>query len=544
MRPAQLYWMARFRLLPRSSRLPHPRVQSGNCRSLTPFLLPPIEQTLEDGITFLNDRQTFMAGLPDWRAPDKSKLWRYNLHYFEYLLWTWVSDQRKAALIEHWIEQNPPGSPDAWEPYPVSLRLVNWIKFLVGRDAECSPPEAWTQSLALQAGWLERNLERHLLANHYLKNAKALVFAGLFFQGRSAERWLALGIDIFSAQLREQFLADGGHYELSPMYHCLCLEDVLDVDNLARGFPDRFTDDVLGLLQDTARRALDFLDAILMPQDRIPLFNDSAFEIAPAPPALFDYAERLLGYSRLTTKRPALPDSGYFRLGDGNDRMIIDCGPVSPSYQPGHTHCDMLSYELALHGRAVVVDAGVHDYENSPERAWCRSTRAHNTLSLDGQDQSELWGVFRVARRAHPLSAELSTLGQGGMRFVGLIKGFPRLGGRIEHRREVNHDGVGLWTIRDEVAGSGRHLAESWIHLHPDLVVESEGGTLRIRNDHGVTIAWIEPGAGLRVSLESGLYCPGFGIKQTNAVVRLSVEGRLPLTLDYRIRKADVPSSD
>jgi hypothetical protein len=66
--------------------------------------------------------------------------------------------------------------------------------------------------------------------------------------------------------------------------------------------------------------------------------------------------------------------------------MIIDCDAVSPSYQPGHTHCDMLSYELALDGRPVFVDTGVYDYEPSAERAWSRSTRAHNTVGVDGAE--------------------------------------------------------------------------------------------------------------------------------------------------------------
>jgi hypothetical protein len=103
---------------------------------------------------------------------------------------------------------------------------------------------------------------------------------------------------------------------------------------------------------------LDYLDAILMPNDESPPFNDSAFEIAPSPRALFQYADRVFGYRPPTCPWHTLPDSSYSRLDYGNDRMIIDCVPISPAYRPNHTHCEMLSYELTLDSRPIVVDSG------------------------------------------------------------------------------------------------------------------------------------------------------------------------------------------
>lgn len=538
MRPGQLLWLARFRVLPRSHRPPLPAVEPSACGTRTPFIEPPIEQDMCTGVRFLGVYQHFADGLIDWRAVGRPKLWRYNLHYFDYLLWPAVSDTRKAALIDSWITQNPPGAPDAWEPYPVSLRIVNWVKHFLALSTPRNAHAAWLRSLARQAAWLERNLEREILANHFFKNAKALVFAGLFFRGAEADRWLSLGQGILMSQIREQFLPDGGHYELSPMYHCLCLEDLLDLWNLGSGGDRRLGSDVLAEIEGAARRALDFLAAILMPDDVIPLFNDSAFGIAQTPSALFSYAEALFGYQRPEDPPAVLPDSGYFRLGAGEDRMIIDCGPVSPAYQPGHTHCDMLSYELALGGRPVVVDTGVFDYEPSAERAYCRAARAHNTLGLDGAEQSEIWGVFRVARRAQPRAAELSTHGGQGARFVGELEGFPGVAGPICHRREVVYEAPSDWIIRDRVSGPGSHRVDSWIHLHPDLTAEVTGGSVVVSDPLGAVVAAIEPLDGAALSLEPGQYFPYFGTKLVNQVVRLTAIGALPLDLGYRIRKA------
>jgi uncharacterized heparinase superfamily protein len=108
---------------------------------------------------------------------------------------------------------------------------VNWVKWWLGGVAA---EAAALHSLAVQARWLRRRLEWHLLGNHLFANAKALVFAGLFFEGDEAQEWLARGLRILERELPEQVLADGGQFERSPMYHALALEDVLDLVNVSR----------------------------------------------------------------------------------------------------------------------------------------------------------------------------------------------------------------------------------------------------------------------------------------------------------------------
>jgi uncharacterized heparinase superfamily protein len=507
--------------------------------SHTAFIRPETGQDLGEGVAFLNRFRGFGSGPIDWRAAEMPELWRYNLHYFDYLHWPGVSEGLKAELIAGWIGQNPPGTRDAWEPYTVSLRIVNWVKLFISPEWRREISKEWLDSLADQAAWLARNLEYHILANHYLKNGKALLFAGLFFAGATAEAWRRKGLEILLGEAREQFLADGAHYELSPMYHAICTEDYLDAVNLLRGTGVASEGEIAAVLEETASAALDFLVQLTFPDGGLPLFNDSAFGIAPRTDTLVAYGERLLGYrapARAERVVVCFPAAGYFGARSRRDMWLVDCGPVSPAYQPGHTHCDMLSFELAVNGQRVVVDSGVHDYEAGETRRYARSTAAHNTVTVDGAEQSELWGAFRVARRARPLHSEVRQTAEG-LRFGGAIRGFPVLGGGIVHRRVIEYAWDGVWQVTETVEGRGRHLVESRLHFHPDLEVGLEDGMVAVVKASGRVLLTVTPGEGLVPLLEMGWYFPEFGVKRENAVMVLRREAELLVRLGYVLRR-------
>lgn len=517
---------------------------------------PPVDT--DAAFTFLHRERVFDPGRIPWACSDMPRLWRYNLHYFDYLQHPQRSVENKSHLVSDWIEYNPQGTVDAWEPYTASLRIVNWVKFFLSLSAASLKkstgdegatkgelhaglkPE-WLKSLYSQALWLEQNIEYHILANHYLKNGVALFFAGAYFQGVDADRWLKKGVQILREELDEQFLADNGHFERSPMYHSICVTDYLDVLNLARQSQGVLSPEDQTKFVQQITTSLNFLSDICLPDNEIPLFNDSAFGIAPTPSQIFDYAQKVIGYeppvrpSSLTTHSHAA--SGYFVCRNGDDAIIIDCGSIGPDYQPGHAHCDTLSFELAIEGRRVVVDSGVHDYEPSPERAYARSTKAHNTVAVDGEEQSEIWGVFRVARRARPLEARLERRPDGSVWFTGAHDGYRRLRGRPIHRRIIAYNGKATWKIEDRLEGNGGHRMESYLHIHPDYRVEKHGASFHITETSGKTIALIEALEANEVRMERGWYFPEFGRRYENDVMIFICSGTIPLTLSYRIRK-------
>ena len=540
LRPAQVLVQILKRVLPSPTQFSQihglrlrPGIEISTC--LPHSRLPAKDHTF----CFLNQEKTFSDDGIDWGSKDMPKLWRYNLHYFDYLFDAGRSYDVKVHLISDWVAKNPPGTGDGWEPYTLSLRIVNWVKFFLQNDAAIQ--EEWLQSLYKQALWLEKNIEYHILANHYLKNGVALFFAGMYFEGADAGRWMKKGLKILREELEEQFLVDGGHYERSPMYHSICVIDYLDVLNL-----EQDSQPVISLEETTQFRqgitaSLNFLNEICLPDKEIALFNDSAFDIAPTPSQIFEYARRVIGYeppvkpTGLTIYEQS--ESGYYVCRNGEDMIIIDCGSIGPDYQPGHAHCDTLSYELAINGRRVIVDSGVFDYEASSERAYARSTRAHNTVVVDGEEQSEIWGGFRVARRAKPLRAFCQKRVNGSVMFEGAHDGYARLPGKPIHKRHISYDGQGSWVIKDMLEGRGTHRMESYIHIHPDFqVVQSEAG-IRVGDPNGSTIAIIEALGPSQRRVEQGWYFPEFGLKRENHVIVFFCSGELALELSYRIQK-------
>ena len=466
---------------------------------------------------FLNETHELRAGM--WDDPALPRLWRYNLHYFDDLNAqdAVLRQTLHAAHLVQWVHENPPATGSGWEPYPASLRIVNWIKWALAGNAL---PAECVQSLAVQARHLARRLEFHLLGNHLFANAKALVFAGLFFDGEEAARWLETGMGILAREIPEQILADGGQFERSTMYHALALEDMLDLINVRRSYVVAVAPEWLEL----AKRMQDWLAVMCHPDGEIAFFNDAAFGIAPTPGELGRYAAELGvgGAGSPCRPRQLLEASGYARAEVDHAVLIMDVAPVGPDYLPGHAHADTLSFELSLFGRRVFVNGGTSRYGLGPEREAERGTAAHSTVVVDGQDSSQVWAGFRVARRARPMGLQVTGDGME-TRVVCSHDGYAHLPGRPVHRRE--------WTLRqgelrvvDRVEGRFG-IAQARYHLHPEAVCEMDDGGRAgvLRLPHGRTAHWRASGGVVR--LVASRYCPEFGRRETAQCIEIAFDG-------------------
>jgi uncharacterized heparinase superfamily protein len=512
---------------------------------------------LETGeFCFLNLAHPPSETIP-WSAQGLAKLWLYNLNYFDFLNIDLGAPQQRFHLrraldvARDWCARNTTGREVGWEPFPISLRIVNWLKFLMrnaeGAEAlgEGKTVQALLASLRIQALALEARLETHLLANHLLKNVKALMFAGALLDAPESSRWWGEGERLLRRELAEQLLPDGGHFERSPMYHAEVLEDLLDLQTLAKACSVKGG---LGrLLSQCVSRMANFLSVILHPDCEIPLFNDSALEVAPPITGLLVRAG--MSVEAPSNSRPevtVLPETGYGVVRDPSSRscLIFDCGPLGPDYQPGHGHCDVLSYELSLHGQRVVVDTGVSTYEPCAERLYERSTAAHNTLRIDGEEQAEIWASFRVGRRPR-----VGRLEAGEIKDLHFVRGAHYA---YQHRGVIHSRTIALtpgkcWVVIDLLSGKGKHLVESFIHFHPAVGVErlnhpatnnlgGEGTCWVIRfSEERYFLTTLECGD---VEAQRSWYAPEFGLRQPRTTLHCSWERDLPVTFIYTFTPA------
>lgn len=520
LKPIQIYgrlWFRMARPKPNLNQAPPTRKTGG--RWIAPARRNP-SMTGAEAFRFLNEEGDLAQG---WNTTERAKLWLYNLHYFDDLNATDSASRRAwhIALIDRWILENPPGQGNGWEPYPASLRIVNWVKWALSGN---QLSDAAQHSLAVQARWLMRRLEWHILGNHLFANAKALIFAGLYFEGQEAELWLAKGMAILSTELPEQILADGGQFELSPMYHALAVEDALDLINLAQAHPGKLTD----LEKDCSARLpsmLHWLRTMCHPDGQISFFNDAAIGIAPSPAELEGYAQRLcVAADYREAGGTHLERSGYVRMVLEKAVLIADVARLGPDYLPGHGHADTLSFELSLDDLRLIVNRGTSVYGISAQRVEQRGTAAHNSIVLDGQNSSEVWSGFRVGRRAKPVVERFD-----GTTLIASHDGYSHLPGNPRHRRSWLLDAEKL-ILTDEVTGAGQHAVDLYLHFAPGIRLQhGEDGEAFIINDESSGRSCTLALSGqAQAKVEASYWHPEFGLEVPATKLHILWSGELP----------------
>lgn len=432
---------------------------------------------------FLNLQYTFQNKI-DWDYAELGKLWTYNLNYFEFLC---QEDMDKKTGI-HFIHQYIAAKDHiktGFEPYPVSLRLLYTIRFLIRFQIK---DEIIDQCLFEQAKILCRRLEYHLLGNHLLENGFGLLFAGYYFHNES---FYSLAKKILAKEMQEQILPDGAHFELSPMYHQLMLYRVLDSINLV--FCNAiFQQELLPLLMKKAGRMLGWLQQVTFSNGDIPLVNDAAFKINPTTSQLTKYASRL----GIIEEIVPLAQSGYRKINKSRYELLLDIGPIGPDYIPGHAHSDIFNFELHLDGQPFIVDTGTSTYHPGPRRNYERSTSAHNVVQVGDMEQSEVWGSFRVARRSKGIILEESE---------------NRISGVLHSYHRVYHNSKRTFCFGEDqimIADAMPHNDTSSfrLHFHPGVDVKLADGKI-ITSKGNITFVGLD-----NIELKDYKYAPEFNI--------------------------------
>lgn len=481
-------------------------------RSLKFSALPSLAPVLKINggqyvFSFLNQERAFPNQV-NWGEDSYGKLWNYNLQYVDFVRQQDIPEKIKLKLLYDLYEKLEKGTLKL-EPYPVSLRAMNVIRFLHQQQQPDVKLQQWIYG---EMDYLSQNLEYHLLGNHLLENGFAVLMAGYYF---GQEHWIQAAEKLLNDELEEQILEDGAHFELSPMYHQIILFRTLEaLDYLPK-------ESLLHpLLLEKATTMVAWLQAMSFSNGDIPHFNDSADGIAFTSEALIDYARKL-----------DLNPEGNYRLGVSGYRLLrfpiyecaVDVAAIGPSYQPGHGHADALSFILYMQGRPLLVEAGTSTYNDGQQRQTERSTRSHNSVEVNRQSQSEVYGAFRVGKRA-----KVDIHEDGATILAASHNGYKSQFG-IVHQRKFRFEAARL-IIHDTLSGNKAAQAVASFHIHPDVKVHVHDDRI-VLNEHTM----IRFDGAEKVTQETYQYAAGFNHTLPATVLRVSFATHLQTTIDFTL---------
>lgn len=420
-----------------------------------------------------------------------------NIFYFEYGI-ALASLYQKTKDVDYWelfkkcYEDYLNAHSDLKSVYSMALHIPNVLIALelFGDVEEKEFREKVYCELYSQYQYIATHQEKHLLANHYFEDLKALIIASYLYKD---DQKLKGYLKDFKKQCKEQILKDGVHYELSLMYHKLILEDVMRIAMLAKqpDFPE------CGWLTPLIQRMTDACFSLEKGIGRTPLFNDAGDNVAKTCEQLCLAAGKQFGIKPVLNN--VFKESGYYKLYDGNKALIIDAGKIGVDYQPAHGHCDCLSFELSVDGKPLFVNSGTYEYQGDL-RKYFRKTRAHNTVEIDGHEQSQCWGGFRVSKRISKVKAsyENSTV-------VGQYKNYA---GEV-HERSISLS-KGILNVADIIKAKEGVSVKSYLHIAPGYKID---GDFIMKNDGGALCKIISESCSFvkETNKELDSYAPNFG---------------------------------
>lgn len=487
-------------------------------------------------------------------------------------------DERYATELERqlrsWLDENPPGYGINWtNPMEVALRAVNWIWAIrtleVWRPLDSELRSRVTESLQVHALHIDANVEGtpQLKSNHYLSDILGLLVIGASVKGdKRMDRLFARASKAFEREIRTQVHEDGIDFEASLPYHGLVLEMFLLAHVVAkwngRPFSRAYDERLRAML--AASRTLE------QPDGRVPQIGDgdsgrvlpAGFERKPTFDHLLWLGAAILGESRPADGWPheevawtlgleawrgvqshplaeedgsrQYPRGGFFVMRSGPSHLVARCGDVGQNGNGGHTHNDLLSFEL-WHGAPFVVDPGTYVYTSDPAaRNSFRSTRSHNTVSIDGAEINPIVEaeLFRLRQFARP-RVELFDVDSELIRFVASHDGFRRLEPPVVHRRQFSlQRSRNDLEIVDELLGEGEQQAESFLHLACGVQVERTNDEFVLSSgEYALRLTWRGASS---VSVTEGWVSEQFGLRQRAAVLVAQLHGPLPLRFTWQ----------
>lgn len=503
-------------------------------------------------------------------------VWEHNRHHHlvelakaSYLTGDRSFEDEMVQQIDGWIEECPFLYGVNWSSaLEAAIRLINWsfcIQFVEAwsEDFEDRHPgfrRRWIASAREHLNFVAGQLSRFSSANnHLIGEAAGLFFGALSMRFPESDELARRAQQILEEEMDRQTWPDGVNKEQATGYQLFVFDFFLLAGLLGRqnGRPFR------AQYWERLERMADYVGALTMETKRLPQIGDDdegyVVRLTYAPDR--NRVRSMLASAGLVFGRPDLlrqsggidevafwltgrtevpagahghsgalptrfPEGGYHMLKTARSRLIFDCGPLGYLSLAAHGHADALSLIVTLKGQELLVDPGTYAYHTKRRwRDYFRGTAAHNTLRIDGRDQSEIGGPFLWTRHAN-----CTLLRSTDREVAGEHDGYRQLPDPVIHRREVALlEGEEGYEVIDSLRAAGTHDVELFFHCAPGWAVRVHEthvdltlGRLRSRLvlDSSITEVTVYEGSEEPLS---GWYSPRFDVLQPAPTIRCSL---------------------
>ena len=509
---------------------------------------------------FLNQKYTMDYPF-DWNMKDRSRLWIFNLHYFDWARElieqriknrVWSKDSYYLEkLLDNWIDNNPPGNGDGWHSYTISLRIRNWI--WIFRFFPSLISKKRINSLWEQICWLNAHTEDHLGGNHLIENLTALIIGASQFSNNKSRQIFEQAILKLEFELDKQILDDGGHQERSASYHLLLMDRLIETGFIL----DRTNYKRPIWLINNLKKMLEWAEKVTLLNGYFPNFNDSPLDGCANILIIKNFAKSYLFQKPLTCNslrkeisklnfiiKPTqkkinsyrnstftdLKDTGWTIIRFNNDlEIIFKCGTPCPLHLPGHVHSDQLSFDIYKKGEAIIAETGTSIYKRGGFRDFERSSRSHNIFQLgiptkrnnnniventNWIDSVECWDSFRAGRKAKVIYRKCIQESENIFRVIGSIDSNEYF--EANHFRELkliktNEDILSVY-IFDYVNCKRTMNWRSYWHLGPNQKESFMDDMIKkLKNEHDFDYfwenTWLSEGFGKRIPRRTLCLC-------------------------------------